>query len=141
MDNKRFEVSRQGEQFESEYDIASDEIADIQNRGVAPVKIITPINLSIAGQISINESGYGFVLYVTDSNGADYPEGFSNVFINQQDASDPVANFPAKHNRGFIGSFTRLFLSWPGDVTAEYTATLVIFKSKNMPWIGGNEAT
>ena len=141
MYNKRFQSPIQGKQFDNEYDIDTDEIADIQNRGVSPVKIFSITDRDHTGTLFLNEPGYGFVMYFKKYSGAVSPEGFCNIYVNQGDATDPLANFPAKHNRGFIGAFSRLFLSWPTGGGDGDTAVLVIFKSKNMPWIGGNEAT
>lgn len=138
---KRFNGSIQGEDFSSEYDLPSDEIADIQNRGVGPIRVITSISLAAAGTLLLNEVGHGFALYAQDAvTGAIYTEAFINCYVNAGDASDPSRNFPLKCGRGFVGNFQKLFLSWPIDSSGTYSVSLVIFKSRNFPWIGGEEA-
>lgn len=138
----RFNGQIQGDQFQSEYDIPSDEVADIQNRGVGPVRVYTNINLAVAGSLNVPEIGHGFALYVQNvATGAIYTEAFINCYVNAKDASDSSRNFPLKCGRGFVGSFQNLYLTWPADTSATYTVSLVIYKSKLYPWTGGEEAT
>jgi len=141
---QRFEEMPQGEQFASEYDFDSDEVWDVQNRGVAPVQVVTEaqINLAVAGTLNLPGLGYGFALYVQNAaSGAVYQEALVNVSVNAQDNSDPSRVFPCKCGRGYIGAFQNLFLQWPADTSGTYQVRFVIFKSDNYPWIGGEEAT
>lgn len=140
----RFERPIQGKNFTSEYDLPSDEVWDIQNRGVGPVKVITQsqINLAKAGTLFLNESGYGFVFYVQNATtGEIYTEARIDTYVNAGDSSDPSRAFPGKTGRGYFGAFQQLFLSWPQDSSGTYNVSFVIFKSKQYPWIGGEEAT
>ncbi len=139
---ERFEQAPQGEQFKSEYDIDSAMLADLLGRGVAPLKVITQIDLSSAGTLALpSEAGFGFVMYAEDaSTKAKYAEALVNVSINQVDNVDQRAIFPAKSGRGFYGSFSKLFLQWPADSSGTYNVYFIIFKSRKYPWIGGLEA-
>lgn len=139
---KRFTGSVQGQEFESEYDLPTDEIWDIQNRGIGPIRIYNNINLAAAGSLNVQEIGYGFALYAQNaSTGLIYTEAFVNCYVNTKDASDPSRNFPLKCGRGYIGSFQHLYLNWPADTSDTYNVQLVIYKSCHYPWTGGEEAT
>lgn len=136
----RFEPVFQGAPYPSEYDIRTPEIADIQNRGVGPVRIVTNIDLSSAGSLSVNEVGYGFACYVQNAtSGAILPEALLNVYVNTKDASDSSRAFPTKCGRGYHGAFQHLYLTWPAQTAG--TVSFVIFKSRQYPWTGGEEAT
>ena len=139
---ERFQTPVQGEAFQSEYDIDSDEIQDLIERGVAPVKVFSAIDLSSAGTYLMNEPGYGFVFYAADSvTGAKYTDAYIGVAVNQGDASQESTIFPAKTGRGYRGAFSKLFLKWPADSSGTYVVKFYVFKSKQYPWIGGEEAS
>lgn len=137
----RFNTPAQGRPYDSEYDMPSDEIWDIQNRGISPIKTINNINLGIAGKMSVNEPGLGFVFYAIDLvTGKIYSEALINVYVNANDNSDVTRKFPAKPNRGFVGAFQSLYLEWAADTNSTYAINFVIFKSSEVPWMGGTEA-
>lgn len=140
---KRFNPAVQGEQVASEYDIPSEEIHDILNRGVSPIKVFTEaqINLAAAGTLVIDEPGYGFVWFAQTAAGVKYSEGLINVFINKRDSTELTSRFPSKPNRGYAGGFSRLFLQWPADASGVYKVVFYVFKSRQYPWIGGQECS
>lgn len=137
----RFHTPKRMNEFESEYDIPSEELQDLIARQPS---VVTVKNLAIgaaAGRLTINEPGFGFVLYgYNTQNNAKYSEAFCNVAVNS-DGSDISKIFPAKTGRGFRGAFTTLTLFWPQDpIAVTNAAWFVIFKSRKMPWMGGLEA-
>lgn len=138
----RFNTPVQGREVCNEYDIPSDEIQDLIARSVSPLQVYTDINLAVAGTKSIDVPGYGFVLYAINvATGRKYSEVFCNVAVNRGDLTDAKVIFPAKGGRGFRGAFSRLFLSWPADLSATYQVYFIVFKSREYPWVGGEEAS
>ncbi len=140
--NQRFNAPGPNAEFHSEYDIPSDEIQDLISRQpeTCSIKII-PIGVA-AGTLVLKEPGFGFVMWgFKTSTNAKYSEAFSNVSVNS-DGSDPSKIFPSKTGRGYRGSFTELYLSWPVDPnSALNSAYFIIFKSRKMPFMGGLEST
>lgn len=130
--------------YESEYDIPSNEIQDMIERAVAPIKVITnQINLASAGTLALpSEIGYGFAMYaVSTSTGRKYIDALINVNVNQADNTQLSSIFPCKSGRGFRGAFSKLFLQWAADTSGTYTVYFIIFKSRQYPWQGGSEAS
>jgi len=139
----RFETPLAQTDFQSEYDISSSEIDDLQRRNPMPVKVLS-FQIDSAGTLNIPEPGYGFSIRgFVRSNNAKSPTAFVNVGVNMDDTiSDPSKVFPGKSGRGFFGFFTKLALSWPTDPNGPGNSIeIVIYKSKNFPHMGGREAT
>ncbi len=137
MDRKRFTTPRQGEQFSSEYDFPSDLLQDLQGRDIEPVSV-TNINLATAGSLLLTIRGRGFVPYfylttTATTNKAREPAGLVTVYVNQADSSNSTLAVPAKHNRGFRGSFFQVFITWAAQ--ANTSVDFVIHKSKFTPWM------
>ncbi len=142
----RFQTPEQGVEYDNEYDIPSSEIQDLISRGVAPVKVLRTItggqlDLASAGTLLLDpEPGYGFAFYVVNTaTGLKYSEALITVYINRGDAQDLRLGFPAKPNRGYRGAFNKLYLVWPADTSGTYEVAFYIFKSRQYPWIGGQE--
>lgn len=125
----------------TEYDIPSPPINELVARNVTPFTVYT-LDLSVAGTRDFRIPGTGFVPYFYDSsstNKARYPSGLINVLLND----NPFAGdaFPAKHNRGFVGAFYKLSVSWDSQIApggksgAPVFVDLVIFHSRAIPWM------
>lgn len=139
----RFVKPAPGEQFPSEYDIPSSEIADLIARNPRTIHKRT-ISLATAGTLAINEPGFGFVCYgFSTLDSSKYSEAFINVGIGMDECvSDPSRVFPCKTGRGFVGEFSKLALSWPADPNATTNSLVfIVFKTRKYPWIGGLEAS
>lgn len=139
----RFVKPAPGEQFPSEYDISSSEIADLIQRNPRTVSTRT-ISLAAAGTMVINEPGFGFVCYgFSTVDNSKYAEAFVRVGIGMDEClSDTSRVFPCKTGRGFVGEFSKLALSWPADPNASTNSLVfVVFKTRKYPWIGGLEAS
>ena len=140
LHGNRFVVPDSIRQVSSPYDQDSRLWEDLVQRGIRPVSVRT-INLEVAGQLSIDETGYHFVIYGHDGSliKTVNTQAFVGVQINTKiDRQDQVA-FPAKHARGYSGPFNGLFITWPAQVGVY--ADLLIFKSFERPWIDGESAT
>ena len=59
--------------------------------------------------------------------------GLVTVYVNQQDGSNPAFALDCKHNRGFRGSYSQLFLSWKAQ--ANTTLNFVMLRSCLTPWM------
>ena len=130
---KRFVKPIEGVAYQSEYDMDSAVIQDPITRDTAPL-IVTTIDVSVAGTKILNIPGRAFVPYFFDlssTNKERVDAGFVNVYMNTVYAEG--IPFPAKHNRGYRGSFTQLFLSWPAQ--ANTAVDFVILRSKYTPWM------
>lgn len=130
---QRFKKPIEGVAYESEYDISSETIQDPITRDTSPF-VVTTIDVSVAGTRILNVPGRAFVPYFYDpttANKARVDTGFVNVYLNVNYA-EGIA-FPAKHNRGYRGSFTQLFLSWPAQ--ANTALDFVVLRSKFTPWM------
>ncbi|PWU11831.1 MAG: hypothetical protein C5B47_00275, partial [Verrucomicrobia bacterium] len=133
-DYKRFEKPDEGTQYQSEYDIPSSVIQDPITRDTAPI-VVRTLDLSVAGSVILKSPGRAFVGYFFATNSVNRlraPSGLVNVAINN-DGSNPFQIFPAKHNRGFRGSFTELTLSWTAQPNT--SVDFVIHRSKYTPWM------
>ena len=131
---ERFEQAIQGEQVESEYDFPSDILADEIARNVIPIQVIT-LDLTNAGSLLIPTPGRGFTMFDyngTDANRVPLQQALVNVYINKSDASDNNA-WPLKYNRGFRGTFSKLFLQWSAQ--GNVSVNILIFKSRFDPWM------
>lgn len=135
MEHRRFVTPRQGEQFPSEYDFPSDLLTDLQGRDVAPLVIYT-LDLSSAGSKDIHVPGRGFVPYFYQTASAiktRQTAGLITTYVNQRDASNPAFAHPSKYNRGFRGSFSRLYLTWAAQ--AGTSVDFLIHRSDLTPWM------
>lgn len=131
----RFQAPVQGKQFQSEYDIPSDLIADLIARDVQCV-VVQTLNLATAGSFVLTTPGRGFVPYfwaTSSSNKQRVLNGLVSVFIGTEAPTGFEDAFPAKHNRGFRGTFSKLYLSW--NAQANTSVDFIIHRSKRTPWM------
>lgn len=152
LDGNRFQTPNTLREIRSPYDQDSRLFQDLAQRQVVPVKVYR-IDLSVAGEMKIDEPGYHFVQYgwvYSDPNTTPPTVGnkpvntttLVNVHINQQSAALPQP-FPAKHARGYSGPFGQLYLTWDAQTSGgnPILCDFLIFKSYERPWIDGESAT
>lgn len=135
MGYRRFVTPKQGSQYSSEYDFGSDLIDDLQKRDVSPLFVVT-LDLSTAGSQFFRVPSRAIVPYfwaTGTTNKVRKPAGLVTIYPNQQDNSNSFFAFPAKHNRGFRGSFSQVFISWAAQ--ASTSVDLVFLKSGYTPWM------
>lgn len=130
----RFQQDQMGPQYVSEYDLSSQEIGDNSKRNIGEiwtqtfdlsVAQVAPIELLIPGRSFVP---YGFTtatLLTTRTRVSDIL-----VFVGIGSISEKP--FPAKHNRGYVGSFTKLYLTWPAQANNSFD--FVIHRSIRIPW-------
>lgn len=135
MDYTRFIQPVQGAQVPSEYDADSSMLADLIGRDTAAIAIRT-LDLSNSGSIAIELPSRGFVPYffVTgDPIKTRVPNGLVSVYIGTTQPTSGDQAFPAKHNRGFRGTFVKCYVSWVAQ--AGVSVDLVFHKSCRTPWM------
>lgn len=133
--DQRFETPIQGQQFQSEYDLDSSMLIDLNQRDIAPLRVVT-LDLSVAGSQYFNTAGRAFVPYffVTGTtNKTQAPQGVVIAYVNEQSASNPNVALTCKHNRGFRGSYAQMFFTWGAQTGI--SVDLVFLRSKRMPWM------
>lgn len=128
----RWSPDQVGPNFVSEYDFSSAEIGDVEKRTIGEILVI-PVDLSVAqaAPLVITSPGRAFVCYgfVTASPVQQKVDVLLNIAI-----GDPQSHkFPAKHGRGYNGTFQALFITWAAQ--AANSANIVIFKSQRYPWV------
>lgn len=132
---KRFQSPPQGNQYPSEYDFGSDLLIDLNQRDIAPLQVVT-LNLAVAGSQAFNMPGRAFVPYFWVTGSATktrVPAGFVTAYINQSDANNTNVALTCKHNRGYRGSYSQIFITWTAQ--AGVSVDLVFLKSKSTPWM------
>lgn len=146
LQGNRFETPNTLKEIYSPYDQDSKLFQDLIQRGIMPIKTWR-FSVAAAGSLLIDEPGFHFVIYGDDDAIATAVPAVDttvqvNVYINQR---SPAAghSFPAKHARGFSGPFSALYLEWVAQsvMASRPHATLVVFKSKERPWIDGEAPT
>ena len=131
----------------SPYDQDSNLFQDLKQRGLSPVKVIENLDLTVAGQLFVDEPGYHFVIYGHEGSVPDPSKPVNttvlvNIWINGQN-NQSGKPFGAKHGRGFSGPFGQLYLEWPAQPNGSTPvfADLYIFKGSQKPWIDGETPT
>lgn len=135
MFERRFETPRQGEQFQSEYDFDSSLLVDLNQRDIAPLFVVT-LNLANAGSQLFNIPGRAFVPYFWNTgttNKTRNTAGFVTAYVNAQDGSNSNVALTCKHNRGYRGSYSSMFISWTAQPGV--SVDLVFHRSKCTPWM------
>lgn len=133
--DQRFQQTYQGEAVSSEYDFDSDDLNDSYMRNVTVLHVKT-FSLAIAqvAPLELIIPGRGVTIFdyiTTDLSKAPIGTGLVNIAFN-----DPTADqFPCKYKRGVVGTFSRLYLTWPATALASFD--LVIYKSTRAPWVYG----
>lgn len=144
--------SRQGDRFHAPdqrhdyydfYTMPSELITQVQKRPQQGFSVQT-INLGTAGQLEIPTPGTAIVAYgsANDATHSVDTTIFLELYLEQM-VNVGVDFFPLKHNRGFIGPFSRVVLRWPAQTNgmANRYADIVIYKGFMRPWIDGGAAT
>lgn len=156
---KRFETPRTDRQYESFYDMSSQEIQDFISRNPSLFTVRT-LNLGVAQDtpLEIKYPGQALVIFGHDGSAArtvnttafvavQFNQWNANLVdnLNQTAAGGPLRpfGFPMKHARGFRGPFNSIFVTWPQQLSGGLNvyADLVIFANKDMPWIDGESCT
>lgn len=135
MNNRRFEAARQGAQYPSEYDFDTSLLNDLNSRDIAPLKVVT-LSLATAGSQFFAEPGRAFVPYfftTGSSTKARVTGGFVTCYVNQTDANNTNFALTAKHNRGYRGSYSQMYITWTAQ--AGVSVDLVFLKSRATPWM------
>lgn len=139
---KRFQTPPQGNQYPSEYDFGSDLLIDLNQRDIAPLTVIT-LNLATSGSKHIKFPGRAFVPYFWQTGTANKTRataGFVTTYVNGQDATNPNIGLTCKHNRGYRGTYSQLYITWTAQ--PGISVDLVFLKSKTTPWMtDGIQAT
>lgn len=140
LPGNRFEIPNNLKEISSPYDQDSRLLQDLAQRNLRPVSVRT-LDLSAAGSLSIDESGFHFVQYGHDNSTdkAVDTKSLVNVQINTKHDRQDQVGFPAKHARGYSGPFVGLFLTWPAQPGV--FCDFIIFKNSFAPWIDGEAAT
>jgi hypothetical protein len=130
--DRRFQKPNEGEAYQSEYDFPSDELFDAVQRNVQAIKVVSGINLNSGGSLVIPFPGRGFVMYdYASGNASRTPSGTALVLVQINDMNGDY--FPARHNRGYTGSFQALVLTWAFQ--AGLACDFVLFRSTRQPWM------
>lgn len=135
-----FEPPKETRRYDSPYVMPSEELLDLRQNQRDAVSVFR-IDLSAAGEMWIQKGAYHFCVYGDDNASVPAVDttALINIYINKPSV-DPTANpFPAKHARGFSGPFAQLYLVWPAQ--SGVWANVVLFHSKEKPWIDGESPT
>ena len=138
----RFHTPHSAGQIQSPYDMDSNLLQDLQQRGIEPV-YCERINLGTAGEKFLNIMGYHFVQF-GDDNSANLAADTTTLVYVSPNSKSAIANpYPAKNSRGFSGPFNGLYLTWPAQKNAgnDRWCTFIVYKSSERPWINGETCT
>lgn len=135
--NNRFQTPTVGAPDVREYDLNPEDIYDSISRGVAPFSVYS-FPLTNAGTMPIAMPGRAFVAYGYTTATALTTKTVLNSFrldvgVNVSDLSDTSRIFPARHCRGYNGTFNKLYLSWSAQATA--SVDFVVLRSIRDPWM------
>lgn len=140
----------------SRYRIEGQELQNLKQQNIAPVISII-LDLSVAQVFSNpfqwSQPGRAVAIYGIDSTSSTttaydpvantgIEKVASDVFVFcrfNELSNDDKQGLALKHNRGYRGDFSGLFLSWPAQATRK--ARLVIYNFDEMPWQNGEAAT
>lgn len=140
---KRHEIPSGDLKYISEYEMLGPDLQNLQQQDLQVCGVVTldlsvattpnaPFLVNIPGRACYLLGALTANLYNPDTNlGLDVyePSAFVNCRVNSNQAQNAI---PLKHNRGFIGSFLRLYLSWPAQEGV--SAKIVVLKSERLPW-------
>lgn len=135
----RYSQGPQPEQIFGPYDIATPLLQDSISRNVKPFIVISQ-NLASAGNMKLDFPGMHIVLWGYETGNAKKAVNTTflvNMWYGQTKQEN--APLPLKHNRGFSGPFTDLYLEW--DAQASISVDIVVFAGIFTPWINGELAT
>jgi hypothetical protein len=160
LPDERFGAAKPVVDFVSEYDQDPGEMADAQRRGRPAVQRFT-LDLTSLGDAptgstigfkTIECPGRAFCLFGWTTG--DEKRAVKNTFLTMvaiDDDSMPVAqlnagttlgdarypsnSFPAKHGRGYNGSFKKLRIFWPIAAHTAQSVDVMIYRSIRDPWM------
>ena len=148
---RRFKVPTTKRQYESPYDISSAELQDLIARKQSPIQKTTlnltnarlqPLEIPYAGQAVVIFGSDGSVIRTVNTTALvwmQFNQFDSNILDGGAVTPNAQGGFPMKHARGFRGPFSRLFLTWPAQ--AGVWIDLIVYSSKELPWVDGESAT
>ena len=149
----KYETPSRFQKYDGPYAIHSDELQDLKQLRQPPI-YHEVLDLRTAQAVTspkiINVPGRAVVIYgVTFATlfepslgqaGGGVETVVSTVVVDCRIEEDlPEASYMLKHNRGYRGLFTRLFLSWPAQ--SNNVAHLYVLKYDGQPWQSGEAAT
>jgi hypothetical protein len=155
LDSRNYKP-KEGKPYEHQYRVEGPELQDIIQANPQFFEVID-IDLSVAQSFTaaaaeVNIAGHGLVPYgYTTSTKYDpiantgIETNVTTIFIAcrfQQNLGGRIQTtneFHLKHNRGFWGTFSRLYLAWPAQ--ASNSCRLYIYKSKDYPFFTGEAST
>jgi len=154
---RRFEIPTIKKEYESPYDIDSQELQDLVARKQSPFYKQT-LNLTTSsitqfggnGWLEVPIPGQGVVIYGSDGSAIRTVNTtplvwvqFNALDVNLLDQGSATPNaaggFPMKHARGFRGPFWKLFLNWPAQNGV--WIDLIVLANKELPWVDGESCT
>lgn len=147
----RFDVPQQGHDYFDMYSMPGELLSQLVKRPQEAFFVRT-VDLSATGplynatlgvgQLELQSAGGAICIYGHDGSATRAVDTtvFMKMWTEQKNQSDP---FPLKHNRGFCGPFTKVFLEWPPQINTGVPryADIIIFKGLFRPWIDGSAAT
>lgn len=110
-------------------------LIDLNQRDIQPLRVVT-LDLSVAGFKSFNTPGRAFVPYffVTGTtNKVQAPGGLVTVYVNEENSNNTNVALSCKHNRGYRGSYSRMYITWAAQPGV--SVDLVFLRSKRTPWM------
>lgn len=124
------------------YRMPTELLNQVQKRPQQPWHVET-INIGTAGSKLIPAAGMGIVIFGHDNSATKVVDTTVFCELLLEENSQNVNPFPLKHNRGFIGPFTKVFLNWPAQKSGgtDRYMDVVIYHGFMRPWIDGGAAT
>lgn len=150
---QRYDIPSRFQKYDGPYSIHSEELHDLKQLRQPPLyhEVLDLRSAQTLGNPKIlNVPGRAVVIYgvtfasLFEPNLGSTGGGIETIVTTavadcriEEDLAE--SSFILKHNRGFRGIFTRLFLSWPAQ--ANNCAHLYILKYDGVPWQTGEAAT
>lgn len=144
----RQDIPSAGMKYVDRYQMPSEDLQNLQQQN-PDVLYVQTLDLSVARPLTdpleINTPGRAITLLGYSLSGVYAPQtnvgtepSEPGVFVSCRINFNREENaYPLKHNRGFRGNFTKLFLTWPAQ--ANMGAKIIIFRYDATPWVN-NEA-
>lgn len=154
--NTREETPLATLKWNSRYTFEGGELQNLKQQNIAPlISIILDLTVAQVYTAPFNWSqpGRAVAIYGIDTTSASTSKYdpvtnagtekvASDVFVFcrfNEPSNDDKQGTALKHNRGFRGDFSGLFLSWPAQTNR--AARLVVYNFDEMPWQNGEAAT
>lgn len=121
------------------YDIPPDVLNQVIKDKREPFFVQT-INLSTASASPLEISVPGTAIVIRGHDNSATKAVNTTPLINCQfERASSDQAYPLKHNFGFCGVFSKVYLSWPAQTNVY--ADVIIYKGLFRPWIDGSAAT